>query len=101
MHGVAWPECTIAPVIEEPPDDGGEQDQEERPPEELVCRACGSEDIRRRKRAIGFAAVSVFAVAWAFAFDQAEAAFYFILAAAVFALIADRWVCDECGESWK
>jgi hypothetical protein len=87
-------------VIEEP-EEGSERDEEERPPEPLVCKACGSEDIRRRKRAVGFAAIAALAVGWALAFDQAEAAFYFILAAALFALITDRWVCAECGESWK
>jgi ribosomal protein S27AE len=85
-------------VIEEPE---AETDEEERPPEPLACPRCGSTDRRRRKRFVTFVLIALMAVAFGLAFDQAEAAFYFILAAAVFAIIADRWVCGDCGESWK
>jgi hypothetical protein len=70
-------------------------------PEELICASCGSADIHKRPRALYFIVIAVLAISVGFAFGETEAAFYFVAAAAIFSMIADRWVCEECGRSWK
>lgn len=78
-----------------------EEEQEERPPDPEVCPACGSADIHRRKRAVVFAVIGAIAFASGLAFDQTEAAFFFIAAAAIFAMVSDRWACAACDSTWK
>ena len=70
-------------------------------PEEMVCAACGSAEILRRPRARYFVVIAAIAIAVGFAGGQTEAVFFFVLAAAIFSMISDRWVCAECGKSWK
>ena len=82
-------------------DHDGSNDEEERPPEPHTCPRCESENIHRRRKALIFLVIAAIAFASGLAFDQEEAAFYFILAAAIFTIISDRWVCGECGETWK
>ena len=69
--------------------------------EPAMCAACESPNIRRRPRAIYFAVVALIAFASGLAAGATDVAFYVIAAAAIFAMVADRWVCDDCGESWK
>ena len=76
-------------------------DEELEPPvDPIECAACGSPNIRRRPRAIYFAVVAIIAFASGLAAGATDVAFYVIGAAAIFAMVADRWVCDDCGESW-
>lgn len=83
------------------PEDDSERDEEERPPERTACAACGSEEIVRRPRFMAFAIIALLALAFGIAFNQMEAVFYLIGAVAIFAMVSDRWVCAECGASWK
>jgi hypothetical protein len=78
-----------------------EEEQEERPPDLEACPNCGSPEIYRRKRWIVFVVVAVIAQISGWVFDQAEAAFYFTAAVAIFTLVSDRWKCAVCDESWK
>lgn len=84
-------------MIEEPED----LDEEIREPEPRVCPKCESENIHRRRKELYFLVIAAIALASGYAFEQQEAAFYFILAAAIFTVIADRMVCAECGATWK
>ena len=76
-------------------------DEEVREPEPRVCPECGSENIHTRRKLLYFAVIAAIALASGWAFDQEEAAFYFVLAAAIFTIISDRKACEECGATWK
>jgi hypothetical protein len=82
-------------------EDPGEREEEEVEPEELVCAACGSADIHRRPRALYFFVIAAVAIGVGVAGDQSVVAFYIVAAAAIFSMISDRWLCTECGNSWK
>ena len=78
--------------------------ESEEPAEELpavvpcVCEAC--EPIRAA-RAQTFLFIAVLTIGFALAFGTGQAAFFAVLAAAIYFLIADRWHCAECGASWN
>ena len=78
-----------------------DHDEEERPPESRICPQCESENIHERRKLLFFLVIAAIGFGSGLAFDQEEAAFYFVLAAAIFTIISDRWVCAECGETWK
>lgn len=65
-----------------------------------VCAACGSTDVRRAFRVAPVLALIALAIGIAAAIGSTEVAFFAAFAAAVFALIAERWRCGECGERW-
>ena len=77
------------------------EDEEIVEPEELACRACGSVEIHRRPRFRYFLLIAFVAMGAGWLGDQTDAAFFVVGAAAIFAMIVDRWVCTECGNSWK
>jgi ribosomal protein S27AE len=81
--------------------DEEEVDEELVEPEELACRACGSVEIQRRPRFRYFLLIAFVAMGAGWLGDQTDAAFFVVGAAAIFAMIVDRWVCAECGRSWK
>ena len=90
-------------ILETPAAPAGEVEppEEERPPSANTCPACGSADVRPRRHVLALALITVLAIAYGFAFDELEAAFWLIAAAAIFAFIGGVWTCSECGESWR
>lgn len=74
-----------------------EADEDER---ERACPSCGSPDVIRSRRGQTFALVLTVAVAVGVATELVQAAFFAIAAAAVFLLIAGRWRCQTCNETW-
>ncbi|MGZ5440993.1 MAG: hypothetical protein ACXW5U_14795 [Thermoanaerobaculia bacterium] len=74
-----------------------EADEEEG---ERVCPSCGSPDITSSRRAQTFALVFTLALAIGAAAELVQAAFFAVAAAAVFFLIAGRWRCESCNETW-
>lgn len=70
-------------------------------PEEVVCATCGSAEIIRRPRIRYFVVIAAIAIGVGVAGGQTETSFFIVAAAAIFSMIADRWVCAECGHSWK
>lgn len=74
-----------------------EADEEEG---ERVCPSCGSPDITSSRRAQTFALVFTLALAIGVAAELVQAAFFAVAAAAVFFLIAGRWRCQSCNETW-
>lgn len=74
-----------------------EADEEAR---ENLCPACGSPDAEPSRRARSFALVAILAIAVGTAAGVLQAAFFAILAAAVFHLVTGRWRCNSCGETW-
>ena len=70
-------------------------------PDPVACVNCGSPSIRRRSPWVLFGAAAIVAIAVGLATDLTEMTFFAVGAAAIFAVIADRWVCDECGTTWK
>ena len=79
---------------------GESETPEDPPPPEppCVCEVC--EPIRSA-RGLSFLFVAVMTVGFALAFGVGQAAFFVVLSAAVYFLIADRWRCAECGASWN
>jgi hypothetical protein len=77
----------------------GEADEE--PDDSNACPACGSADIVRNSRALGFAVIAALVIGIGIAFNLSDAAFFAILAAGVLLLISDRQRCAECGETWN
>lgn len=73
---------------------------DEPPPPPPVCECEACEPIRSA-RASWFAYVAVMTIGFSLAFGIGQAAFFGVLAAAVYFLIADRWRCAECGASWN
>jgi hypothetical protein len=69
--------------------------------DEPVCAKCESADIRRRPRLRYFLVIAVVAIGVGLVGENTETAFFVVAAAAIFSMIADRWVCGECGNSWK
>jgi hypothetical protein len=74
-----------------------EADEDER---ERICPACGSLDVASSRRGQMFALVLTVAVAIGVAAEMIQAAFFGVAAAAVFLLIAGRWRCQACNETW-
>ena len=85
---------SLPPDVEEEVEPPGE-------PEPMICAACGSAAIYRRKRALIFAVIAFIAFCIGVGAGQTEVAFFAIAAAGIFAMISDRWVCEECGATWK
>jgi hypothetical protein len=67
---------------------------------ERVCPACGSLDVVSARRAQMFGLIVTVAIAIGVAAEMLQAAFFGVAAAAVFLLIAGRWRCQMCSESW-
>jgi hypothetical protein len=74
-----------------------EADEDER---ERVCPACGSTEVESARRAQMFALVVTLALAVGVAAEMIQAAFFAVAAAGVFLLIAGRWRCQSCNETW-
>lgn len=74
-----------------------EADEDER---ERVCPACGSTEVASSRRAQMFGLVLTVAIAVGVAAEMLQAAFFGVAAAAVFLLIAGRWRCQACNETW-
>lgn len=74
-----------------------EADEEQLEP---VCPACSSRDVRSSRRGRTFAAVAFIALLIGISAHFLQPAFFAILAAAVFFLVADRWRCESCDETW-
>lgn len=87
LHGVQHAE-EVTPSAEEPWE----------PPQ--TCEVCGSPDIAKRQKLIAFVMVSAFTAAIAWTQNATVAAFYIILALAVFFLVAPSWRCRNCGHTW-
>ena len=81
---------TLAEVDEADEDDEGER----------ICPACGSPDVASSRRMQMFGMVVTLAVAVGFAAEMLQAAVFALAAAAVFLLIAGRWRCQTCNETW-
>lgn len=77
-----------------------ESEQPEELPEEIPCECPACEPIRSA-RGVAFAFVAIVGLGLGLAFGATQAAFFGVLAAAVYFLIADRWHCAECGQSWN
>lgn len=77
-------------------------DEEIEPLEEPTeCPACGSANLHRRPRLVYFAVIALIAIGWGVAAEATEAMFFAIAAAAIFTMVIDRWLCTDCGASWK
>jgi hypothetical protein len=76
-----------------------EEPSDEHPPEPSCI--CENGEHIRSARALSFSLIAVLTIGFALAFGTGQAAFFAILAAAVYFLIADRWHCGECGASWN
>ena len=70
-------------------------------PDADTCPACGSRDVVRTPRALTFAAIAALMIGVGLAFQHSDAAFFAVLATALFLLMWDRQRCAECGESWN
>lgn len=66
----------------------------------LACPACGSIEVESSKRALKFILVILIIGAAGAAARMADAAFLVMAVAAIVFLIAGRWRCGECGETW-
>jgi hypothetical protein len=78
--------------------------ESEEPAEEFVVEppcTCETCEPLRSARALSFLFIAIVTLGFALAFGTGQAAFFLILAAAVYFLIADRWRCGECGASWN
>jgi hypothetical protein len=78
--------------------DIGEADEEF--PDASQCALCNSRDVRRALRLAPLLGLVALAIGIAAAVDSTEIAFFAAFAAAVFALVADRWRCGDCGATW-
>lgn len=78
----------------------GEREIEEEPQLAPPC-PCEVCEPMRSARGVAFFFVAVLLVGLGLAFGAGQAAFFGILAAAVYFLITDRWRCAECGASWN
>jgi hypothetical protein len=67
-------------------------------PPPCICEVC---EPMRAARGLTFLFVAVLTVGLGLAFGASQAAFFALLAAAIYFLIADRWRCSECGASWN
>jgi hypothetical protein len=74
-----------------------EADEDER---ERICPTCGSPDVAPSHRAQTFWVVVTLAISIGVAAELVQAAFFAVAAAAVFFLIAGRWRCQNCDETW-
>lgn len=77
-----------------------EIDEADEDDSERICPACGSPDVASSRRLHMFGLVATLAVAIGFAAEMLQAAVFAVAAAAVFLLIAGRWRCQMCNETW-
>jgi predicted RNA-binding Zn-ribbon protein involved in translation (DUF1610 family) len=64
------------------------------------CPHCGSPDIRRTRRLLGFAICAALLFALGVAVDQLVMTFYLALAICIFFLVASPYRCADCGHRW-
>lgn len=64
------------------------------------CPHCGSPDIRRTRRLLGFAISAALLFAVGVAVDQLVMTFYLALAVCIFFLVASPYRCADCGHRW-
>ena len=69
--------------------------------EPTVCKECGSPDIGVQPRGLYFIVTAILLIVFGFAGGFSEVAFFGIFAAGLVFLMAGRWRCHECGESWS
>jgi uncharacterized ferredoxin-like protein len=67
---------------------------------ESRCPACASPEIAPSQRAKTFALLATMALSIGVAAELLQAAFFAVLAAAVYQLVQGRWRCTACGESF-
>lgn len=87
LTGVAEAEF-VAPSDEEPWE----------PPE--TCPNCGAPDVARRQKWVAFAIVAAFVFAITYMEDVTLIGFFIVAASAIFILVAPRWRCRQCGQTW-
>jgi predicted RNA-binding Zn-ribbon protein involved in translation (DUF1610 family) len=64
------------------------------------CPHCGSPDVRRTRRLLGFAISAALLIAVGVAVDQLVMIFYLVLAVCIFFLVASPYRCADCGHRW-
>lgn len=64
------------------------------------CPSCGSPDVRRTRRLLGFLLCAALLFAVGVAVDQLVMTFYLALAVCIFFLIASPYRCADCGHRW-
>lgn len=64
------------------------------------CPHCGSPDVRRTRRLLGFSICAALLFALGVAVDQLVMAFYLALAVCIFFLVASPYRCGDCGHRW-
>jgi predicted RNA-binding Zn-ribbon protein involved in translation (DUF1610 family) len=64
------------------------------------CPHCGSPDIRRNRRLLGFTVCAALLFALGVAVDQLVMTFYLALAVCIFFLVASPYRCADCGHRW-
>lgn len=64
------------------------------------CPHCGSPDVRRTRRLLGFTICAALLFALGVAVDQLVMTFYLALAICIFFLIASPYRCANCGHRW-
>ena len=65
-----------------------------------VCPACGSPDVHRTRKALRALLIVALTLGVGVAVDQTMAAFFVMLAALAFTLVAPRWRCYDCSHAW-
>jgi predicted RNA-binding Zn-ribbon protein involved in translation (DUF1610 family) len=64
------------------------------------CPRCGSPDIRKTRRLLGFLISAALLFAVGVAVDQLVMAFYLAMAVCIFFLVASPFRCANCGHRW-
>lgn len=64
------------------------------------CPHCGSPDIRRTRRLLGFLISAALLFAVGVAVDQLVMAFYLAMAVCIFFLVSSPFRCSNCGHRW-
>jgi predicted RNA-binding Zn-ribbon protein involved in translation (DUF1610 family) len=64
------------------------------------CPRCGSPDIRRTRRLLGFSIAAALLFAVGVAVDQLVMTFYLAMAICIFFLVASPFRCANCGHRW-
>ena len=64
------------------------------------CPHCGSPDIRRTRRLLGFSISAALLFAVGVAVDQLVMAFYLAMAVCIFFLVSSPFRCANCGHRW-
>ena len=64
------------------------------------CPRCGSPDVRKTRRLLGFLISAALLFAVGVAVDQLVMAFYLAMAVCIFFLVASPYRCADCGHRW-